>query len=165
MNAPTLPAPLLRSVAALVLLGGFTALGGCRVDDEPAANGTGGAGTGQAGAQNTAGARSDERKEDETELSRLREATLRLADDTLACAADDECAALPIGKKACGGAWEYRAYSTTSPNAGDLVTLANNLEKAEDEFNRAYNVGSDCSYVVEPDVGCREGRCEFLVSK
>lgn len=151
--------PPLRSVALLALLGGLAVVGACRVEGEPSGGGTGGAGSGQAGAPNLGGAQSDERQVDEKELAELREETLALVDETLACVEEEDCAALGIGAKPCGGAWQYRAYSTTSPKAGDLVTLANNLEKAEDEFNHAYSVQSDCAYVVEPDVECAEAVC------
>jgi hypothetical protein len=91
-----------------------------------------------------------------------RQEVLELAAQDAHCGGPSECAALGFGSKACGGPSSFLAYAPGSPNAADVEAAAQRFTDEEDEYNRANQIGSDCSLEMAPEVTCSAGECVFV---
>lgn len=93
-------------------------------------------------------------------IEALRKAVASLsgaADDLVSpvpCETADDCEAIPLGAKACGGPQSYAVVSNLSETYGEFVTLADELERIEGIYNEVAEVTSDCAYEVAPEVAC-----------
>lgn len=77
----------------------------------------------------------------------------------MGCASDDDCQAMPIGSKACGGPSGYIVYSTLSTDAEELEVLADTATDAEEQFNEDHEISSDCAYNEAPTLACEDAIC------
>lgn len=82
------------------------------------------------------------------------------ASDDLCCAEMDDCAALAVGEKPCGGPWECAAFSKVATDSVDIERKRGN-SLHESEYNETYELESDCQLVTAPDLECLNGRCKI----
>jgi len=67
-----------------------------------------------------------------------------------------------IGGKACGGPTGYIAYST-SINVGEFLQKVEEFTLAEDNFNKKWNIKSDCSVPPQPiGINCENGQAVLV---
>jgi hypothetical protein len=79
---------------------------------------------------------------------------MRALANTDGCA-NGSCEVIGLGRKPCGGAWEYVAYCPTSTDAAQLRAAAAEVERAERAYNERYGiVASDCSVAPLPGNSC-----------
>ncbi|TJZ62055.1 hypothetical protein FAZ15_05965 [Sphingobacterium olei] len=94
---------------------------------------------------------------DEKNLTELR-AQISDIVDTSKCIYAENWNFTAIGRKACGGPKGYIAY----PNTIDIeafLKLVQEYNKAENDYNKKYNIVSDCMYVMPPkEVTCDNGK-------
>jgi len=80
------------------------------------------------------------------------------------CSEDNNCNFVGLGSKPCGGHWEFIVYSS-SIDTVKLLTMVEDYNRMEKEFNQKWEVISDCSFVVAPDsVICKDGKCKAVYS-
>jgi hypothetical protein len=73
---------------------------------------------------------------------------------TTGCA-DGSCEVIGLGRKPCGGPWEYVAYCPTTTDVVQLRAAANEVDRAERAFNERYGMTvSECSVAPYPSNGC-----------
>lgn len=101
---------------------------------------------------------SGNRQQDEQTIRRLEDEARRLARAD-GCEQDGQCAAAPVGAKACGGPRSYLAYCTLTTDADALHAKLDELHRTEDAYNRRYEIISDCMLVMEPPVAAVNGVC------
>jgi hypothetical protein len=75
------------------------------------------------------------------------------------CARGEDCGAIALGAKPCGGPWEYVVYCRTSTEEPALRAAAAQLDSAERRFNDRYALGSTCDVPPEPVPGLQGGGC------
>ena len=73
------------------------------------------------------------------------------------CDRADQCGAAPMGAKPCGGPRAYLVYCKATTDEAALMRALDELKSAEEAYNRAAGLGSDCSMVMPPEVRL-EGR-------
>ena len=73
------------------------------------------------------------------------------------CERADQCAAAPMGAKPCGGPRAYLVYCKATTDEAALLRTLDELKRAEEEYNRAAGLISDCALVAQPGVRL-EGR-------
>jgi hypothetical protein len=73
------------------------------------------------------------------------------------CDRADQCAAAPMGAKPCGGPRTYLVYCKATTDEGALMRALDQLKSAEEAYNRAAGLGSDCAMVMPPEMRL-EGR-------
>ncbi len=79
--------------------------------------------------------------------------------NTSVCNDSTECKFIAFGSKPCGGPWQYLIYST-SIDTDKLEDLVGNYNQKEDDFNRTWNVVSDCSFALPPtNINCENNTC------
>ena len=79
---------------------------------------------------------------------------MRALANTSGCA-DGTCAVIGLGRKPCGGPWEYVAYCPTTTDVAQLRAAAAEVDRAERAFNERYGTGvSDCSAAPYPSTPC-----------
>lgn len=86
-------------------------------------------------------------------VSSLKNAAPELT-STVPCETEADCAAVPLGAKACGGPHSYAIASKQSETYSDLVALSEELERIERIYNLVAEISSDCAHEVEPEVTC-----------
>lgn len=77
----------------------------------------------------------------------------------LTCRADSDCLSLEIGRKPCGGAWKFVVTSKSNPKLGELKKKVAALSKADEAYNKAAELMSDCSMAMAPEVACVAKKC------
>ncbi len=102
----------------------------------------------------TAGCRVDE-------LARLEGEIRRQADAP--CVRDDECGALPLGAKACGGPAFFVPYSVNADTTRLLELAARHRRLSRERLEAEQAIG-DCRVETPPPVACLAGRCRFTDS-
>lgn len=88
------------------------------------------------------------------------EATVETMIETTECEGANSCNAIAFGSKPCGGPWEYLIVPSSVDYGNlliDKVEAYNNLEK---EINEQFGLSSDCMFVEEPEVICKDGKCQ-----
>ncbi len=88
------------------------------------------------------------------------EARARALATNTGCASLDQCAAAPMGAKACGGPRTYLAYCRATTDTTALFTVLQQLEQAEREYNAAAGIASDCAMVTPPTLTLDAGSCQ-----
>lgn len=69
---------------------------------------------------------------------------------------------IAFGDKACGGPWEYLAYSDDL-NVSEFRSRVEDFNELEREYNSTFEVASDCMAALEPSgVICTDGQAEFV---
>ena len=75
-----------------------------------------------------------------------------------ACAGND-CKAMAMGSKPCGGPTRYIIYSLSKVDEKVLAEKVKNYTDLQKEINLKYNRVSDCSFLMPPSVDCVNGVC------
>lgn len=78
---------------------------------------------------------------------------------TASCSIDQECRALAMGAKPCGGPWAYEAYSLVNTDTAKLQQLAQQHHDFEVKLNELRGTVSNCAIIAEPPVACLNSRC------
>ena len=71
------------------------------------------------------------------------------------CDHPDQCHAVGIGAKACGGPGGYLAWSVKNTDQAALMAAVNAQVQAQKAANRTGGLMSDCSIVMAPTATCR----------
>lgn len=71
-----------------------------------------------------------------------------------ACRNDNQCRALPLGSKPCGGPEGYLAWSTEGTDVRALEAAAERYKEARRARHERLGLMSDCAVVPEPAVRC-----------
>lgn len=83
-----------------------------------------------------------------------------IADRT--CTGPGQCRTMPFGDKPCGGPWTYLVYSTATTDSAALHVLVGEYNRLDGLMNVKYGRDSDCMFVLPPNVGCVDGRCQKI---
>ena len=78
---------------------------------------------------------------------------------TAACDSTQQCQAIAIGAKACGGPERYLAWSSKNNDGKKLKALALAQAEASRKQQQADGMMSTCSIVTDPGATCEAGRC------
>ena len=81
---------------------------------------------------------------------------------TEGCDQANQCATAPVGAKACGGPRTYVVYCKATTDEAALLRALDELKRAEEAYNQAAGIASDCMFVTPPAVrvdgrACRAG--------
>lgn len=76
------------------------------------------------------------------------------------CWTSDDCGALPVGAKPCGGPSDYIVYSKLSSYADDIEKLATLSSKLESEYHQENPDKRPCTVVGAPTVTCSFNICQ-----
>jgi hypothetical protein len=99
---------------------------------------------------------SDNRAVDEARVRELEQQARALAKPD-GCDRADQCAAAPMGAKPCGGPRTYLVYCEATTDEAALMRALDELKRAEESYNRAAGLVSDCMLVQQPEIRL-EGR-------
>lgn len=101
-------------------------------------------------------------KYDQAQLDKLRaEIEAEISKEKCTDATTNEWKPAPMGSKACGGPKSYIAYPAKLE--AQILPKIENYNKKESEFNKKYNITSDCSLVGEPvGIRCINGKAEVV---
>ena len=99
---------------------------------------------------------SDNRQSDEARVRELEQQARALAKAD-GCDRAEQCAAAPMGAKPCGGPRAYLVYCKATTDEAALMRVLDELKSAEESYNRAAGIVSDCAITPEPGVRL-EGR-------
>jgi hypothetical protein len=130
----------MRSIRARVLAAALLAAACARQEEPPAPDQT----------------PSESRTPEEARVRELQQQARALA-KTDGCDRLDQCAAAPMGAKPCGGPWTYLVYCKATTDEAALLRTLDELKRAEEAYNRAAGLMSDCSVAPQPEVRL-EGR-------
>ena len=106
----------------------------------------------------------EEQLTQEEEAQNLSELLIEIEDlaSSVVCNDPSEWAISPIGSKACGGPAGFIAYSVNI----DVPLFLQKIEvyrRATEEFNRKWEIISDCSLAVSPSgIACEDGKPVFI---
>jgi hypothetical protein len=75
------------------------------------------------------------------------------------CDQASQCATAPVGAKACGGPRTYLVYCRATTDEAALLRALDELKRAEEAYNRAAGIASDCMFVTPPAVRLEGGAC------
>lgn len=78
---------------------------------------------------------------------------------TNGCAASSECKAAPVGNRACGGPRYYIPYCAKTTDSAALYSKLAEVAKAENDYNRKYQLVSTCEFRMPPAVEVVAGSC------
>ncbi len=78
---------------------------------------------------------------------------------TTSCTTNSQCKFVALGSKPCGGPWSYLVYPS-SMDTRLLLEQVTIYNLKEDNYNKKWNVVSDCMFVAPPSsVACVNGKC------
>jgi len=91
-------------------------------------------------------------------------AILKLEDEAKVIAkisgcATSECRAAPVGSRACGGPRYYIPYCAKTTDSVTLYRKLDEVAKAEQSYNKKYNLASTCEFRMPPTVEAVGGSC------
>lgn len=78
---------------------------------------------------------------------------------TAGCTASGDCRAAPVGNRACGGPRYYLPYCSKTTDSVALFRKLDEVAKAEQAYNRKYNIASTCEFRMPPTVNAVGGSC------
>ena len=78
---------------------------------------------------------------------------------TTGCASSSECRSAPVGNRACGGPRYYIPWCAKSTDSAALYSKLGEVAKAEDAYNKKYNLMSTCEYRLALKVEVVAGAC------
>ena len=78
---------------------------------------------------------------------------------TAGCTASGDCRAAPVGSRACGGPRYYIPYCAKTTDSVALFRKLDEVAKAEQAYNRKYNLASTCEFRMPPTVTVAGGSC------
>ena len=70
-----------------------------------------------------------------------------------------ECKAAPVGSRACGGPRYYLPFCTKTTDSVALYGKLAEIAKAEQAYNRKYQIVSTCIFQMPPSVEASGGSC------
>jgi hypothetical protein len=73
------------------------------------------------------------------------------------CDEASQCASAPLGAKACGGPRTYLVYCKATADEAALLRALDALKGAEEAYNKAAGIASDCAMALPPELRL-EGR-------
>ena len=76
------------------------------------------------------------------------------------CTNNDQCKALAMGNKACGGPQHYLAYSIKNTDVDKLLKLSEKHQQLSQKLNQLMGTVSDCAVVPKPVFVCLNNRCQ-----
>ncbi|MGY5851193.1 hypothetical protein [Salegentibacter sp. F14] len=78
------------------------------------------------------------------------------------CDEENTCDYIAVGSKPCGGPKMYLLFPS-SINRQKLEAMVNTYNKAEADYNKKYEIISDCRLVTPPErIECINGKCEAI---
>lgn len=77
---------------------------------------------------------------------------------TAGCTSSD-CRAAPVGSRACGGPRYYLPYCAKTTDSAALYGKLDEVSRAEQDYNRKYNIASTCEFRMPPAVEAVGGSC------
>jgi hypothetical protein len=95
---------------------------------------------------------------DEARVRQLEQQARALA-KTEGCDQVNQCATAPLGAKACGGPRTYLVYCRATTDEAALLRALDELKRAEEVYNRAAGIVSDCMMVLPPEVRLEDRTC------
>ena len=78
------------------------------------------------------------------------------------CSNSGQCEVIAFGSKPCGGPWEYLVYSSSGTDVELLIEKDNTYNQFQNEYNMKNGIGSDCAFVMPPEVSCADGKCQII---
>jgi hypothetical protein len=75
------------------------------------------------------------------------------------CTASSDCRAAPVGSRACGGPRYYIPWCARTTDSAALARKLQEVAKAEEAYNRKYDVMSTCEMRLPPVVEASGGAC------
>ena len=87
------------------------------------------------------------------------EAEAKTLAKTAGCSASGDCRAAPVGSRACGGPRYYLPYCAKTTDSAALFGKLDEVTKAEQAFNKKYNIASTCEFRMPPTVNAVGGSC------
>ena len=75
------------------------------------------------------------------------------------CTASGDCRAAPVGSRACGGPRYYLPYCAKTTDSVALFRKLDEVAKAEQAYNKKYNLASTCEFRMPPTVNAVGGSC------
>lgn len=82
-----------------------------------------------------------------------------LSNAELQCQTDQDCMAIPVGNKACGGPSDYIIASKVNQNINEIQTLARLSEDKEHIYNVENRIISNCMIEMPPKTACAKSKC------
>ena len=73
--------------------------------------------------------------------------------------ATSECRAAPVGSRACGGPRYYLPYCAKTTDSAALNRKLDEVAKAEQAYNKKYQIVSTCEFRIPPTVEAVGGSC------
>jgi hypothetical protein len=70
-----------------------------------------------------------------------------------------ECRAAPVGSRACGGPRYYIPYCAKTTDSVMLYAKLDQVAKAEQAYNKKYNLASTCEFRMPPQLDIVGGSC------
>jgi hypothetical protein len=70
-----------------------------------------------------------------------------------------ECRAAPVGSRACGGPRYYIPYCAKTTDSVMLYAKLDQVAKAEQAYNKKYNLASTCEFRMPPTLEVVGGSC------
>jgi hypothetical protein len=70
-----------------------------------------------------------------------------------------QCAAAPVGAKGCGGPRSYLVYCKATTDEAALLRTLDELKRVEGDYNREYQIASDCMMIMPPELGIDGRAC------
>lgn len=109
--------------------------------------------------------KSETSDDQEADRERLIEMRQEISDriDAVPCENDEDWRPQALGSKACGGPQEYIPYPEGVDESGELLALIEEYTKLEADYNKKYDIHSDCAVVMPPEgVRCVDGKPELF---
>ena len=78
---------------------------------------------------------------------------------TAGCTVSGDCRAAPVGSRACGGPRYYLPYCSKTTDSTALFGKLDEVARAEQAYNRKYNLASTCEFRMPPTVRAVGGSC------
>ena len=75
------------------------------------------------------------------------------------CTSSGECRTAPVGSRGCGGPRYYIPYCSKSTDSVALFAKLAEVAKAEEAYNKKYQVISTCEFRMPPTVELSSGSC------
>jgi hypothetical protein len=78
------------------------------------------------------------------------------------CESTSQCRSIGFGDKPCGGFWEYLVYSIKDTDTLLVQGKVKQYNALDEQRNKEQNTVSDCAYLLEPELECREMKCSSI---
>ena len=78
---------------------------------------------------------------------------------TSGCASPTECRSAPVGSRACGGPRYYIPWCSKTTDSAALYSKLGEIAKAEQAYNKKYQIVSTCEFRLPPAAGISAGAC------